>query len=167
MKFSPGDKVVHPHHGPGVITAIETCELMDEPKPCYVFEIPDKALKVFVPLDTVDELGMRRAMSRTKLTEVMRALRSKPKKLDDDYKVRQEQFIVNLRTRQPVTMAKAVRDLSWRTTYAKLTQKDRDLLRQGKEWLAAEIALVSGDRVTESNELISTTIAAAIGTEQA
>ena len=67
MKFSVGDRVVHPHHGPGRIASIERKELMDGTKRYYVIYIPNQALTVQVPVRTADEVGVRPAMPVSRL----------------------------------------------------------------------------------------------------
>jgi RNA polymerase-interacting CarD/CdnL/TRCF family regulator len=42
MQYSVGDKVVHPHHGPGRIARVEQRELLDGIKRYYVIEIQDQ-----------------------------------------------------------------------------------------------------------------------------
>ena len=60
MEFSVGDKVVHPHHGPGRIAGVERREFLDGAKRYYVIEIPTKDLTVYVPWRKVDQAGVRR-----------------------------------------------------------------------------------------------------------
>ena len=44
-------------------------------------------------------------------------------------------------------LARVVRDLTWHRERAHLTKTDSDYLKQGRDLLAAEMALVSGDTV--------------------
>jgi hypothetical protein len=55
-----------------------------------------------------------------------------------------------------------VRDLSWHRERAHLTKKDIDYLKLGRDLLAAEMALVSGDAVVESRQLIEATMTDAV-----
>jgi CarD family transcriptional regulator len=162
MEFSVGDRVVHPHHGAGRIASIERKELMDGTKRYYVIDIPDQALTVQIPVRTVDIVGVRAAMPPSRLPQVLRKLRSRPRRLPDDYKERQEEIGAKLRTGRVMQLAAIVRDLTWHGHRAHLTKRDRDLLRQGQTQLAAEMALVSGDEVSEVSTLIESTLAAAV-----
>ena len=162
MRYSVGDRVVHPHHGPGRVASIERKELLDGAKRYYVIDIPDRALIVQVPVQRVDALGLRPAMSPSSLPKVLRTLRSKPRRLPDDFKERQEQVGEKLSTGKVMQVAKVVRDLSWHRDRAHLTRRDMDLLKQGQGMLAAEMALVSGDDVSDTSELIAATITAAV-----
>ena len=56
----------------------------------------------------------------------------------------------------------SVRDLNWHRERAHLTKRDSDLLRQGLDLLAAELALVSGDDISDLSDLIGSTVAGAL-----
>lgn len=162
MEFSVGDKVVHPHHGPGRITGVERKDLLGGEKRYYVIEIPTKDLTVYVPWRKVDQAGVRPAMSRAKLSDVLDKLRSTPRRLPDDYKERQEEVWEMLKTGQVMPIAEVVRDLVWQKERDHLTKKDGDLLAQGQERLAAEMALISGAEVSDMEKAIEDVLADAI-----
>lgn len=162
MQFSVGDKVVHPHHGPGRIAGIERRELLDGTKRYYVLEIPVQGLTVHLPVGRAEEVGVRWAMPRSRLLQVLRTLRSRPSRLPQDFKERQEQMLAKLRTGRVMQLAKVVRDLNWHRERAHLTKTDSGLLKQGHDLLAAEMALVSGDDFSDASELIESTMTAAM-----
>jgi RNA polymerase-interacting CarD/CdnL/TRCF family regulator len=89
-------------------------------------------------------------------------LRGKPHPLPEGYRERQEQIWAQLKTGRVMQLAKVVRDLTWHRERAHLTQTDTDYLKQGRSLLAAEMALVSGDTVSDASKLITTTLAAAM-----
>lgn len=162
MEFSVGDCVVHPHHGPGRIASIERRELLDRAKRYYAIEIPDQGLTVLIPVGKADEVGVRPALLQSRFSQVLLKLGSTPRRLPDDYKERQEQIDAQLKTGLVMQLARVIRDLSWHKERAHLTKKDADCLKQGRGLLAAEMALVSGDKVSDARDLIEATMAAAM-----
>lgn len=162
MKYAVGDRVVHPHHGPGMIASIERKELMAGDKRYYVVDIPDQALTILIPVGSMDAAGIRPAMAESRLPKLLSTLRGKPRKLPDDYKARQEEIDAQLRTGRVMQVAKVVRDLTWHEERAHLTRKDSAFLKQGQHLLAAEIALVSGSDIAESSDLIVSTLHASV-----
>jgi len=162
MQFSVGDKVVHPHYGPGAIASIERKELMDGPKRYYVIDMPGRGLTVQVPVGKADAAGMRLAISQSRLPQVLVVLRGRPHPLPQDYRQRQERIGAQLRTGRVVQLARAVRDLTWHRKLAHLTKTDTDNLRQGRDLLAAEMAMASGDAVSDAGKLIDATMIAAM-----
>jgi CarD family transcriptional regulator len=162
LQFSIGDKVVHPHHGPGQVAGIESREFMDGKKRYYVIHIPDHGLIIHMPVENAEESGMRLAISESRLPRVLNLLRDKPRTLPQNYKERQEQVSAELRTGRVMPVARVVRDLTWHRERAHLTRRDQDILKHGQSMLAAELALVSGDDVLNASELIEATIASAL-----
>jgi CarD family transcriptional regulator len=128
----------------------------------YVIEIPGQGLTVHMPVITAGEGGMRLAMSLSRLPRVLSLLRGRPHVLPEDYQERQEQMLAKLKTGRVAQLASVVRDLTWHQKRAHLTKRDSDYLRQGLGLLAAEMALVSGDAVSDASKLIEATLAAAM-----
>lgn len=162
MSFSVGDKIVHPQHGPGSIAGIESKDLLDGTKRYYVIEMLGQKLTVHMPVGRGDEGGMRLAMSQTRFPRVLSLLRGKPRSLPEDYHERQDQIDAQIRTGRASQLAKVVRDLTWRREQAHLTKKDSDYLKQGRDLLAAEMALASGGAVADASKLIEATVVAAV-----
>ncbi len=162
MQFSIGDKVVHPHRGPGRIVDVERKEFIEEEKRYYVVEFPAYEMTVHVPVRNSAEMGMRPAMSQAEVTRVLDALRTKPHQLPDDYKERQESVSQKITAGRPIVTAEAVRDLTWHKQRGHLTKKDSELLQRGQDFLAAEMALVSEGEVSEANERIESILTVAM-----
>ena len=60
MGFDIGDKVIYPNHGLGVIERIETKTIMGTTCGFYQLRMANETT-VFVPVDNVDGVGLRRA----------------------------------------------------------------------------------------------------------
>jgi CarD family transcriptional regulator len=162
MRYAVGDKVVHPHHGPGSIEGIEHRDLLDGTKGYYVIEVPGRRLTVHMPVRKADGAGVRPAMSQSRFPRVLSMLRGKPHLLSRDYKERQEQVCAEMETGQVMQLARVVRDLTWHGKIAYLTKTDSANLKQGLELLAGEMALVSGDDVSDASKLLQATMTAAM-----
>ena len=166
MEFAIGDKVVHPHHGPGIITKVEQKDFMEGQEHYYVIEIPDQGLTLHIPQHRMSITGVRPAVSGEHLSQVLDVLRGKPDQLPDDHKVRQEQVWEKLKANEPVQVAETVRDLMWHQQQAHLTKKDTEYLDRARKMLAAEMALVDGREVAEANRAIETIMAEALSSAE-
>jgi CarD family transcriptional regulator len=162
MQFHVGDKIVHPHHGPGRIKALERKEFMDKPKRYFVIEIPTQGLTVYVPREKMEQVGVRLVMRRAKFVRVLATLRSRPRGLPEDYRERQEQIWEKLKTGRAIDIAQMVRDLTWHKNHDHLTKKDADYLRRGRELLAAEMALASDSEVADIDARIDAALATSL-----
>ena len=159
MEFAVSDKVVHPYHGPGVITRIEQKEFMGGQERYYVIDIPDQGLTLYIPESRMSITGVRPAMSDKQRRQVLDTLGGKPDQLPEDHKERQEQVWEKLKTGEFTQVAETVRDLMWHEHQAHLTKKDSDYLDRARKMLAAEIALIDDCEVAEANRIIEAIMA--------
>ena len=166
MEFAVGDKVVHPYHGPGIITSVEQKSFVEGQERYYVIEIPDQGLTLHIPQHRIGMAGVRPAVSDEQLRQVLDTLRSKPVQLPPDHKERQEQVWEKLKTNEPFQVAETVRDLMWHQQQAHLTKKDTEYLDRARKMLAAEVALVDGREIAEANRTIETIMAEALSSAE-
>ncbi len=165
MGYSIGDKIMHPKFGAGRITGEAHRELVKGFEHYYVINVVGTGATAYVPMRKMEELGVRRVMSRDKLAQVFSTLRSTPRKLSPDYKQRQMRVQEQLQTRRPIQVAEAVRDLTWHRKRKHLTQKDESLLSQGRELLASEMALATDSQISDAEQTIETVLTVAITSE--
>jgi len=160
MKFSVGDKVVHPRHGFGQITALERLDLVEGFERYYVITVPDQGLTVRVPVRKMEELGVRPVMSRAKLSRVLETLRDRPRQLSEDYRQRQDWIRERLETGVSLRIAEVVRDLTWHERRGHLTKADSELLTRGRDFLATEIAVVTDAEIPDAKRTIDSALVA-------
>jgi CarD family transcriptional regulator len=159
MQFSIGDSVVHLAHGPGRILGIEPEVPLLEGHGFYVIEIPSRGLTVHTPADQADDGGVRPAMSACRRQRLLAILAGKPRLLPDDFYERQAELEARLSTGRVLQLARVVRDLMNHRARAHLTRPDTAHLNQGRDRLAAEMALVSGESVEQETRRINTALA--------
>lgn len=159
--FAVGDKVMYPHRGAGKIVGVENQELVEGFENYYVIEIPRDRLTLRVPFGKASDLGLRPVMTKTKMNRILRVLRSQPEELPNEYKERQQLIEIKLRTCSAKEIAEAVRDLTWHEQRAHLTKRDNDLLSQGRDLLASEMAMATDVDAMEVQQTIDATLAKA------
>ena len=77
LMFNIGDKIVYPMHGAGVIEAIEEREILGEKQKYYIMKLPIGDMKVMVPLNNVDEIGLRKVIKSKDIDKVIEVLKDK------------------------------------------------------------------------------------------
>lgn len=157
--------MVFPQRGIGRITGLESLDLVEGFERYYVIEIPNGRLTVRIPVRMASELGIRPVMSRAKLAHVLKELRSSPRFLSEDYRERQDWVRERLATGAPIRIARIVRDLTWHERRTHLTGADTDLLARGREFLSAEIAVVTGTEVVDARQTVNDALMAARANE--
>jgi CarD family transcriptional regulator len=152
-----GDEVVHPRHGPGVVTGTETLDVGAGPTSYLVVELAS-GMTVKVPADSVDGSGLREPVTRARAEEVLAILGGPPAE-DPGYRVRRRRHEEKLATGRLVDCAEIVRDLT--AVIAAHDEEgshfDRRLLAKCRKRLVAELSVALGvdeseadDRVTEA-----------------
>lgn len=159
MQFSINDKVIHPNHGAGKITGIQQRGPAQEVRSYYVIEIPGQRLTVYVPSNRMEQIGVRQAMPLDNLPGVLDMLQSHADQLPTDHQQRQVGIGEKLDTGRVLQLAEVVRDLTWHRRETHLTKKDTELLKRGRDLLAAELALAADTEVAEANRVIDAALA--------
>ena len=72
LMFNIGDKVVYPMHGAGIIEAIEEKEILGDKKKYYVMNIAVGDMKVMIPMDNVQKVGLRDVIEKERWISCLR-----------------------------------------------------------------------------------------------
>jgi RNA polymerase-interacting CarD/CdnL/TRCF family regulator len=152
MAFKTGDAVFHPVRGAGVVTGIKDRKWDGEKRRYYTIELlGHPGTKVMIPASMAKEVGLRHAMSQTKLKKVWRVLGDDPQKLPKDHKDRYAAIAEKLHTGDTFEVAEAVRDMAWRREQeGKLTTKGKRIYEEALTLLSGEIAAVQEIEIDEA-----------------
>lgn len=156
--FVVGDKVVHPAHGAGVVTAIAQLDVLDEFGRYYIISPIASDMRLMVPIRNAKQVGLRPAIKINRLSEVLTILQGPPNSLPEDYKERQAQVTERLRSADPEIVGTVVRDLTWLRQMSGLTTRDSNLLERASALLASEIALVKDIALEEAERELQLTL---------
>ncbi len=140
--FKTGDKAVHPAHGVGEVVGLETREFGGRQSEIYVMRIIDTGLKVMVPVDAVDRVGLRPVMNSREAQEILNILRAPEVAVDvQPWSRRFRAYTEMLKSGLPREIAKVLRDM-YRLKFDKeLSFGERRLLDQARSLLVQELAL--------------------------
>lgn len=142
MGFKVGDKAVHPAHGVGEVTSIENRDIAGSAKRFYVLRILDSDMKVMVPLDGADRLGLRPIISRKEAKEVLDVLSEDGVAVTSQpWNRRHREYSEMLNSGSLVEVAKVLRDLSRLKSDKELSFGERRLLDQARGLIVREVAL--------------------------
>ena len=134
-----GDKVVYPMHGAGVIAGIENCEVLGEGKSYYVLQMPLGNMKVMIPTDNVDNIGLRDVISVAKVDEVRDVLEDKPHQELGSWNKRFHANLDRMKSGDICDVAAVARDLILRDRQRKISSGERRLLDLAKQILVSEL----------------------------
>src|SRR5579875_3577576 len=83
--FSIGDRVVYPMHGAGIIEAIEEREILGHRKQYYIMKMPIGDMKVMIPVDGVDGVGLRQVIPQDDMSRVLEVLAGERTKMSANW----------------------------------------------------------------------------------
>jgi CarD family transcriptional regulator len=142
--FQVGDNAVHPAHGLGEVTGIERREIAGATKAFYVVKILETGMRVMVPTQTSDSVGLRGVMSRVDADAVMDVFRTSDKAVGaGPWNRRQRAYNEMIKSGSPQEVAKVLRDL-YRIKFNSekdLSYGERRLMDQARGLLFKELAM--------------------------
>ena len=129
MSFKVGDHVVYPHHGAAEIVSREMRTAFGEGREYLIVEPAHDGLRVMVPVDTADEVGLRPPISEQDVND--------PANWSRRFKNHQEK----LKSGDIFQVAEVVRNLSLRDRSKGLSAAEKAMLLESQRILVSELSL--------------------------
>ena len=137
--LSIGDKISYPMHGAGIIEAIETCEVQGEEREYYVLKLPMGSLKVMIPVDNSENVGLREIISAREAREVVAVLREKPDRAVGSWNKRFHANLERMKKGDLKDVAAVARNLMLQDRQRKVSSGERRVLDLAKQILISEL----------------------------
>ena len=144
-EFSIGDKAVYPSQGVAEIIGIEKKEVFGKIQAFYVLRAMDSGLRILVPTDKADQVGLRPVAGQAEIKEVMQILRDKEIHIDrQTWNRRYREYTEKIKTGSVLEIAKVLRDLFVLKGDKELSFGERKMLDTARGLLLKELALAKG-----------------------
>ncbi|MDD2494134.1 MAG: CarD family transcriptional regulator [Tissierellia bacterium] len=143
--FNLGDKVVYPMHGAGIIDSIESKEILGETKNYFVLKMPIGEMKLMIPVDNVDNIGIRDIIEEDAVGEVVAILKQGAVLNDSNWNKRYRDNMLKMKTGDIFAVAQVVRDLTYRDREKGLSTGEKKMLISAKQMICSEIALATNE----------------------
>lgn len=141
--FNIGDKIVYPMHGAGTIESIEEKEMLGNSENYYIIKMPIGDMKLMVPTDKADNIGLREVSDKSIADQVFSVL-EKPKAPyvhDANWSKRYNTNVDKIKSGNILDVAEVVRDLSHRHMERGLSIGEKKMLSTAKDILLSELVL--------------------------
>lgn len=155
--YDIGDKVVYPMHGAGIIEAIEQREIMGEKKDYYVLHIPVGDMKVMVPVDKADEVGLREVIAEKEADKVLKEFKEYRGEQDANWNKRYRENMLRIKSGDIYEVVRVVKILMYREMEKGLSTGEHKMLSNAKQILISEL-IVAKKKDKEEIEKIMTDI---------
>ncbi len=155
ITFKVGDNAVYPGHGVGRVTAIETKEIFGKQHVFYTVQILESGMKIMIPRDNVNSVGLRPIISREEAAKVIDILREKNVKIDNQtWNRRYRDYMEKIKTGSVYEIAEVLRDLFLLKVDKELSFGERKMLDTARSLLLKELSLAtSRDELAAQEEV--------------
>ncbi|MBR6565556.1 MAG: CarD family transcriptional regulator [Spirochaetaceae bacterium] len=139
-KFQINQKVVYPSQGVGKITDITKKKFKEQMLTYYVIYLAVSDMVVMVPVDKVDELGIRAIVSAEEAQKAIDMMSEEVEPITSDWKLRYQMNLDLLKKGSVLDIATIVRCLYHRSKVKELPILERKLYDSAKKLLEDEIS---------------------------
>ena len=157
--FSIGDYVAHPLHGAGKISEIERKRINGQYKEYYVMYIAKGSMRVMVPVDGCEAVGLRPIIDSTQAEEILRKIPSIEVIEDSSWNKRYRDNMLRLRSGDLLEVASVIKSLVIRDNLRGLSTGERKMLHSAKQILISEIMLCMDSTYVEAEERLNSAFA--------
>ncbi len=153
--FSVGDKIVYPMHGAGVIESIEEREILGQKRDYYVMKMPVGDMKVMIPTQNVEEVGIREVIGSHDVDKVYEILQDQSVNVTNNWNQRYRENMLKIKSGNIYEVADVVRILMKRDREKGLSTGERKMLNSAKQILVSELVLAEDTSQTEIETVIN------------
>jgi len=148
--FKVGDLAVYPAQGVGVIEAIENREVMGKKQPFYIMKIMGNGVKIMIPTNGADSVGLREVITEEEIPKVYEILKNKDITIDKQtWNKRYREYLDKIKTGSVYEIARVLRDLFILKSDKNLSFGERKMMDTAKNLLIKEISIASNSAETK------------------
>lgn len=155
--FNVGDHIVYPMHGAGVIDAIEEKNILGEKQAYYILKMPGE-VKVMVPTNKAEEIGVRGIIDKQEASKVFEILEEDKTEMSSNWNKRYRDNMDKMKSGDIYEIADVVRNLSFKQKEKGLSTGEKKMLSNAKQILVSELVLAEHASQEEVEELIDNKI---------
>ena len=155
--FNIGDKIVYPMHGAGTIDAIEEKDILGEKHNYYIIKMPGE-VKVMVPTDKAEEVGVRNIINKEEAAKVMSILGENETEMSQNWNKRYRDNMDKMKSGDIYEVADVVRNLSFKQKEKGLSTGEKKKLNNAKQILVSELVLAEHASQEEVEQLVENKI---------
>ena len=155
--FNVGDFIVYPMHGAGTIDAIEEKDILGEKQSYYILKMPGE-VKVMVPTNKAEQIGVRNIIDKTSAEKVFEILEEDETEMSMNWNKRYRDNMEKMKSGDIYEVADVVRNLSFKQKEKGLSTGEKKMLLNAKQILVSELVLAEHSNQDEMEELVDNKI---------
>jgi CarD family transcriptional regulator len=150
--FNVGEKVVYPNHGVGVIEQISSRTIGNSVEKFYLLRIRSSSLKVMVPFQNAEAVGMRRIIKDSEAQQILEYLSDGKAESSSDWKNRFKENSDKMRTGSLLDVAVVLKGLLMLAAIKPLSFREKKMLERARFLLISELAVARGREEEDEEE---------------
>ena len=154
VAFDVGDKVIYPNHGLGVIEAIEDKTIMGTTCGFYQLRMVSSDTTVLVPVENIESVGLRRAVSDDEIDRLYRRLANGKIDNHQNWKGRFKDNSDKMRSGSIEDAVEVLKNLTFLSKSKSLSFREKRMLDKAKFFVVSEISEVSNVPVKVVDERV-------------
>jgi CarD family transcriptional regulator len=145
IRFDVGDKAVYPAQGVAEVVGIDSKQIMDASQTFYVMRVLDSEEKIMIPVENVENVGLRPIISDREVEEVYDIMRERDVDLNTQtWNRRYRAYVEKIKTGSAFEIAEVLRDLHLLEFEKSLSFGERKMLDTAERLLVQELAIAKG-----------------------
>ena len=142
--FKKGSAVIYPQHGAGKIVDVVTKTVGDVERDYFVVDLELQELRVWVPVDEAEEIGVREPTPKDELDDLFELLADHDVRIPSNFSRRMKNNQRRMNDGDVWQLAEVVRNLAVRRDRKHLSPSEKTLYLHARNLLVAELALSMG-----------------------
>jgi len=159
LSFEIGDKVVYPNHGVGVIEQISSRTIGPNVQKFYLLRIKASSLRVEVPFNNVETVGLRRVVKNGEVNKILGFLTDGKCDNHQDWKYRFKENSDKMRTGSLLEVAVVLKSLLVLGKEKPLSFREKKMLERCRYLLVTELAMARNTEEGEIEDLLNKALA--------
>ncbi len=142
MQFKPGQKVVYPNHGVGVVEKIEDSQIDGTEQTFYFLRLLSNNSKVMVPSENLELVGLRPLCDEEEIDQLVAILEDGNIDTYKDWKGRYKQNLDKMKTGRLTEVAEVLKNLRLVSQRKSLSFREKKMYERAKYFIVSELAHV-------------------------
>lgn len=156
--FAIGDYIAHPMHGAGRIDSIVKKKIDGAERDYYVLKLPVGEMKVMIPVQGCENIGVRPIISSSEAKKVLKTLQDIDVSMTQNWNKRYRENMVKIKSGNLVEVAEVVKGLMLRDIERGLSTGERKMLHSAKQIFISELVISLKKSYEDIESLISTAV---------
>lgn len=141
--FKIGDNIFYPLHGAGTIESIEEQKILGEKRKYYVIKMPVGDVKVMVPTENAENVGVRNLVSNNIVSKVFKTFDTYIEDAVINWSKRYRDNMDKMKTGDILEISDVVRSLTFKQKEKGLSTGEKKMLTNAKQILVSELVLTN------------------------